>query len=108
LSKTIAEGSSCGVFYTHAGTERYMAPEILEGKPYKGTSTDIFALGVVLFIMVTGVMPFHTEASKSDILYSFIAKNDDKGYWECLQKTYCDEPGFNGSNLTEEFKKMVL
>ena len=59
LSKTISEGSSCGIFYTYAGTERYMAPEILEGKPYKGTATDIFALGVILFLMVAGVMPFH-------------------------------------------------
>ena len=47
-----------GVFYSHCGTERYMAPEIIEGKPYKGTTTDIFALGVILFIMVSGVMPF--------------------------------------------------
>lgn len=46
-----------------------MAPEILEGKPYKGTTTDIFALGAVLFVMVTGVMPFYNKASKNDILY---------------------------------------
>lgn len=47
-----------GVFYSHCGTERYMAPEIIEGKPYKGNTTDIFALGVILFVMVFGVMPF--------------------------------------------------
>jgi len=84
LSKTISEGSSCGVFYTQVGTERYMAPEIIEGKPYKGTATDIFALGVILFIMAVGVMPFHQKASKGDLLYSFIFKNDEKGYWENL------------------------
>ena len=54
------------MFYTHVGTERYMAPEINEGKPYKGTTTDIFALGVVLFVMVTGVMPFYYKATKTD------------------------------------------
>ena len=43
-----------------------MAPEILEGKPYKGNTTDIFALGVMLFVMVSGVMPFYQKASKSD------------------------------------------
>ena len=58
LAKTITEGSVVGVFYSHVGTERYMAPEIIEGKPYKANTTDIFAIGVILFVMVTGVMPF--------------------------------------------------
>lgn len=47
-----------GVYYSHVGTERYMAPEMIEQKPYKGNTTDIFALGVILFVMVFGVMPF--------------------------------------------------
>ena len=64
LAKTIAEGSIVGVFYTNAGTERYMAPEINENKPYKGSTTDIFATGVILFVMVTGVMPFVNRAVK--------------------------------------------
>lgn len=66
LSKTFAEGSVVGVFYSNVGTERYMAPEIHEGKPYKGNTTDIFALGVILFVMVTGVMPFDQRATKTD------------------------------------------
>lgn len=106
LAKTISEGSMVGVFYTHAGTERYMAPEIIEGKPYKGSSTDIFALGVVLFVMVTGVMPFLNKAEKSDALYQFIYKNDEKGFWEALNRTYQGVSGFN-QNLTDDFKKFV-
>ncbi len=80
-----------GVFYTNVGTERYMAPEIHESKPYKGSTTDIFAMGVILFVMATGVMPFHSRAVKTDPLYSFIYKNDDKGYWEALIKTYATQ-----------------
>lgn len=53
-----------GVFYTNVGTERYMAPEIHENKPYKGSTTDIFAMGVLLFVLVTGVMPFLNRAVK--------------------------------------------
>jgi eukaryotic-like serine/threonine-protein kinase len=64
LAKTVQEGSLVGVFYSHVGTERYMAPEIHENKPYKGSTTDIFALGVILFVMVTGVMPFFNLATK--------------------------------------------
>lgn len=77
-----------GVYYSHCGTERYMAPEILESKPYKGTSTDVFALGVVLFVMVLGIMPFHQKATRDDLLYSLVAKGDEKTYWETLHKTY--------------------
>jgi len=29
-----------------------MAPEIHDGKPYSGEAVDIFAMGVILFIMV--------------------------------------------------------
>ena len=46
--------------------ESYMAPEIIEARPYKGTSVDIFALGVTLFAMVTGVMPFERRAHKDN------------------------------------------
>ena len=65
MSKQIAEGSG-GIFYSVVGSERYMAPEVVEGRPYKGTSVDIFALGVTLFAMVTGVMPFERRGRKPD------------------------------------------
>lgn len=113
LAKTIAEGSIVGVFYSHVGTERYMAPEIHEGKPYKGNTTDIFALGVLLFVMVTGVMPFHQKATKSDHLYQYIYKNDEKSYWEALSKMYgtgAQTPGqplFNPL-FSEDFRKFIL
>jgi len=106
MSKTFSEGSSVGVFYSHVGTERYMAPEIVEGKPYKGNTTDIFALGVVLFAMTTGVMPFYNKASSNDLLYQYIVKDDYKGYWECLNKTYLGTNSFNPS-FSEEFKKFI-
>ena len=34
------------------GSPTYMAPEIWEGKTYKGTQVDLFSLGVILFIIV--------------------------------------------------------
>lgn len=106
LAKTISEGSVVGVFYSHCGTERYMAPEILEGKPYKGNTTDIFAIGVILFVLVTGVMPFFLKAEKTDPLYQHIYKNDEKTYWEQVHKTYQNQPQLN-LQMTEEFKKFV-
>lgn len=37
---------------TRLGTENYMAPEILEGLHYQGSSVDLFSCGIILFIMV--------------------------------------------------------
>jgi hypothetical protein len=83
-----------------------MAPEIIEGKPYKGNTTDIFALGVVLFVMTTGVMPFSEKAAKTDTLYQHIAKGDEKKYWECINNTYKGVEGFS-SNISDEFKQFI-
>lgn len=41
-----------GYLETQKGTSNYMAPEILEGHPYKGYETDLFSSGIILFIMV--------------------------------------------------------
>ena len=40
------------------GSQGYMAPELEEKKEHRGTETDIFSLGVILFILVTGLAPF--------------------------------------------------
>jgi serine/threonine-protein kinase HSL1 (negative regulator of Swe1 kinase) len=49
---------------TSCGTLMYMAPELFDrSKEFKGTPTDIWACGVVLYAISTGHFPFaaHTE-----------------------------------------------
>lgn len=43
---------------TRCGSEAYAAPELIMGKQYDGRQTDTWALGVVLFAIITGEMPF--------------------------------------------------
>ena len=41
------------------GTPIYMSPEIALKKEHLGGPADVWALGVILFILMTGKMPFH-------------------------------------------------
>jgi len=43
---------------TRCGSEEYAAPELIIGKPYDGCKTDAWALGVVLYALITGALPF--------------------------------------------------
>ena len=40
------------------GTPSYMAPEIVSKKEYEGGPADVWALGVILFVMLLGTFPF--------------------------------------------------
>lgn len=42
----------------------------------------MFACGVILFLMVTGAMPFADRASMSDPVYSQLARGENKAFWD--------------------------
>lgn len=43
---------------TRCGSEEYAAPELIMGKAYDGRKTDAWALGIVLYAVLTGFLPF--------------------------------------------------
>ena len=46
------------------GTSSYMSPEVTRKIEYSGFKADIWALGVVLYVMLTGRFPFTAKTEK--------------------------------------------
>ena len=55
---------------TPCGSPCYAAPEMVSGKKYNGFKTDIWAIGITLFAMLCGYLPF--EDIDNDVLFKKI------------------------------------
>jgi calcium/calmodulin-dependent protein kinase I len=81
LSKLMGEKS---MMKRACGTWAYWAPEILRRQPYD-TSVDLWSVGVILYIMLSGVHPFDPDGQSSDAqIVERILKADykfDPEYW---------------------------
>lgn len=53
---------------TPCGSALYAAPEIINRRPYDGKKCDIWSLGVVLFAMATGCLPWDDDVSQDKIV----------------------------------------
>ncbi|XP_076800078.1 uncharacterized protein LOC143445102 [Clavelina lepadiformis] len=56
---------------TSCGSLAYSAPEILLGEEYDAPAVDVWSLGVILYMLVSGVAPFN-EANDSETLINIM------------------------------------
>jgi serine/threonine protein kinase len=52
-----------GNMQTFIGTPGYLAPELRQGTEYTGT-VDVFALGVIMYVLLCGRLPFAAETTR--------------------------------------------
>lgn len=76
---------------TICGTTVYMAPELIERKSYDGFKIDIWSLGVILYTMINGSMPFDED-------------DETKTEWKIVHQT----PQLNENIVTADAKDLIL
>jgi serine/threonine protein kinase len=92
--------------HTILGTESYMAPEIHMRKPYSGTSVDLFACGIILFILYSGTPPFAKADPKSDPHYKLFCAGRTDVFWKAHER---NKPKVVGRDTfySDEFKDLI-
>ena len=99
----LAGKDNTGKLKTILGTESYMAPEIhMKASYYHGILVDLFAAGIILFIMITGHPPFNCAKPK-DPYYNMICTNRHDRFWAAHSKKKPNGEKF----FTEEFKSLI-
>eukprot|EP00331_Platyophrya_macrostoma_P014160 CAMPEP_0176433544 /NCGR_PEP_ID=MMETSP0127-20121128/16095_1 /TAXON_ID=938130 /ORGANISM="Platyophrya macrostoma, Strain WH" /LENGTH=331 /DNA_ID=CAMNT_0017816011 /DNA_START=31 /DNA_END=1026 /DNA_ORIENTATION=- len=80
-------------------------PEYYNGAGYKATEMDVFALGKLLLILVTGLNPFKTTKA-TDQTFSLIANGNWQKYWS-LTNGWMKKKWTRSEEFSSKFKELV-
>ena len=85
------------------GTLKYMAPELHYGVPYHGQEVDLFACGIILFVLLACRMPFD-QANEKDEFYKTLIQNPD-AFWRSHVKA--EGKNIFSTEFMDLFEKMM-
>ena len=95
-----------GYLTTYLGTPTYMAPEINLKQAYNGVMVDLFALGVLLFIMTSALPPFK-KAHPEDQIYRLLCTNRNAYFWKFHSKSKPGGEAFYSPELKSLLNSML-
>ena len=70
----VDDNSRATLLHTTCGTPNYVAPEVLNDKGYDGRAADVWSMGVILYVLMAGYLPFDEPIMSA--LFSKIQKAD--------------------------------
>lgn len=76
---------------TICGTTVYMSPELTERKNYDGFKIDVWALGVILYTMICGIMPFDED-------------DETRTKWKIIN----EDPDFDDNIMSADCKDLLM
>ncbi|XBW36348.1 hypothetical protein QEN19_001928 [Hanseniaspora menglaensis] len=79
---------------TFCGSLYFAAPELLKAEPYIGPEVDIWAFGIVMFVLLCGKVPFDND--RSDVLHKLIKEGN------------VDYPSYLSVNVKSLLKRMII
>lgn len=96
-----------GVQRTYLGTPFYMAPEIHEKKTYNGEKVDLFALGIILFILMSKNPPFRVADKRVDRLYQFLVSGKESFFWKLHGRQLEEGEAYFSPEFRDLFQKLM-
>jgi hypothetical protein len=80
------------LLHTTCGTPNYVAPEVLSDKGYDGRAADVWSMGVILYVLLAGFLPFdepHMSAlfrkiQKADFTYPSWFTSEVRGLLDAI------------------------
>eukprot|EP00732_Lithocolla_globosa_P003718 Lithocolla_globosa_v1_NODE_3092_length_1768_cov_6.821366.p1 type:complete len:434 gc:universal NODE_3092_length_1768_cov_6.821366:1521-220(-) len=95
FSKVSSERS---LMNTHCGSKYYVAPEIIKKEEYRGEAADLWSLGVILYCLYIGKMPFEQKTVQDLVLqilsgrYAPVPPNTSPLFIDLLNKLLETDP----------------